>query len=327
MTITKSTGFKAIVCTIIASTHSTRNVCAFSVPMFTDQRSMQRTTPSKTDGVEVELPDFNELFSRIGSVSPLAALALAGKSGNIEIADKEYMSSMKWKTIESKKQKAVHQIEKIDNFQNLGCPILRFRSHLNGPPVGGKFAEFIMSFDERSKWDPQIEQVHEIYPVYDVDAANIAMGFEYGDCTRLGIGYCQTKSNPLVDGREQLILCGIQEMPNKSCVIWGTEMEEWHNQLMPGDERRTRAKSHLFSTTIVPTGPNSFDVEYILQLEIGGKIPNFLTTPVIVETVKSMFNYAKKIYADEDIMAPWVKALEEKKRFMIDERQSLLMPV
>lgn len=237
-------------------------------------------------------------------------------------------SSLKWKKVESNKRKTVHQIEKIDNFQGLGCPIVRFRASLKGPCIGKKFASFIMDLDERKKWDPQIEQVDEIFPIYDVDAANIAMDFQYGDCKRLGIGYCQTKSNPVVDGREQLILCGIQDMPNQSTVIWGTELEEWHDHLFPQDiPRRTRAKSHLFASTLVPTGPDSFDVEYVLQLEVGGNIPGFLTTPILVQTVKGMFNYAEKTFGDEEVMAPWVKQQEEIQDSMIAERQQLLMPL
>jgi hypothetical protein len=238
-------------------------------------------------------------------------------------------SNLKWKRIEANRRKTVHQIDKIDNFQNLGCPIVRFRSTLNTqypPGAGRKFAEFIMDLDQRSKWDPQIEDVSQIYPIYDVDAANIAMDFKYGDCKLLGIGYCQTKSNPLVDGREQLILCGIQELPNKGWIIWGTELEEWHNHLFPQDrERHTRAKSHLFSTTLMPNGSDSFDIEYILQLEVGGNLPNFLTTPVLCETVKSMFNHAKKTFSDDETMAAWVDA-QEKIDNMID-KHGLLMPL
>lgn len=113
-------------------------------------------------------------------------------------------SKHKWSKIEENPRKTVHKIDKIDNFQNLGCPIVRFRSSLQGPCSGNKFASFIMDLEERAKWDPQIEMVDELYPIYDVDAANIAMDFQYGDCQRLGIGYCRTKSNPIVDGREQL---------------------------------------------------------------------------------------------------------------------------
>jgi hypothetical protein len=62
-------------------------------------------------------------------------------------------------------------------------------------------------------------------------------------------------------------------------------------------QRVTRAKSHLFSTTLVPTGESTFDVEYTLQLEIGGKIPSWLTTPIVTDSVKRMFNCAKDVYA------------------------------
>lgn len=301
-------------------------VSAFSVPMFKEQIAMQRTTPSKTDGVEIELPDFDELFGRIQEVSPLANMAIDGERGGFGVADAQYKSNLKWKKIEANNKRLVHKIDKIDNFQGLGCPIVRFRSTIEGPCVGALMAEFVMNVDERAKWDPQIALVDEIFPIYDVDAANIAMDFQYGDCIRLGIGYCQTKSNPLVDAREQLILCGIQELPGNGCVIWGTEMEEWHNNLMPGEKRMTRSKSHLFSVALVPRDDNSFDVEYILQLEVGGVIPNFLTTPVLVETIKSMFKYAKTQFSDDDVLAPYLKTQAEKEDFMINQRQSLLIP-
>jgi len=55
--------------------------------MFTQQKAMQRTTPSKTDGVEIELPDFDELFGRIAEVSPLARLAIEGGDGGLDEAD------------------------------------------------------------------------------------------------------------------------------------------------------------------------------------------------------------------------------------------------
>jgi hypothetical protein len=328
--ITRQTGITLLLSLVMAQTQSPySHVSAFAVsnPMFTKQTTMQKTTPSKTDGVEIELPNFEELFKRIREVSPLASVAIDGDCNGVsgfETADAKYKTNLKWKNVNKNKRNTVFQIDKIDNYQGLGCPIVRFRSTIQGSCVGELFAEFIMNVDERSKWDPQINMVDEIYPIYDVDAANIAMNFQYGDCKRLGIGFCQTKSNPIVDGREQLILCGIQDFPDKSCVIWGTELEEWHNHLMPDIERHTRAKSHLFATTLVPNGPDSFDVEYILQLEVGGKIPSFLTTPILVETVRSMFNHAKKTFADEEIMTPWLER-EINEQLVIDERLSLLM--
>jgi hypothetical protein len=63
-------------------------------------------------------------------------------------------------------------------------------------------------------------------------------------------------------------------------------------------DRVTRAKSHLFSTTLVPTSESSFDVEYVLRLEIGGKIPTWLTIPIVTDSVKRMFKCAKDVYAN-----------------------------
>lgn len=313
---------RALIVLLLTITSRLQDASAFSLPMFQEQITMQRTAPSKTDGVEIELPDFDELFSRIQQVSPLSQVAISGETekGGFSVAE-TYPSDLKWKTIESKKKSLVHKIEKIDDFQGLGCPIVRFKGSLEGPCVGEKFSQFVMDLDERKKWDPQIEEVSEIYPIYDYEAANLAMGVgRYGDCSKLGIGFCQTKSNFVVDGREQLTLCGVQDFPCGSCIIWGTELEEWHNHLFPEDRvPRTRAKSHLFSVTLVPTSPNTFDVEYILQLEVGGKIPSFLTTPILVETVKSMFKYAAKTFKNKEIMAPY---LEEKE---YEVSNSLLM--
>ena len=53
---------------------------AFTVPMFQEQITMQRTAPSKTDGVEIELPDFDEFFRRIQQVSPLSRVAISGET-------------------------------------------------------------------------------------------------------------------------------------------------------------------------------------------------------------------------------------------------------
>lgn len=205
-----------------------------------------------------------------------------------------------WKTVESNKRRVVHQVDRIDNFQELGAPLLRFRSTIQGPHVPEKFANFIMNLDDRSRWDPAIAEVDERYPVYDLDAANMAMGVgRYGDCSKLGVGYCRTKQS-VVSPREQLTLCGIQDFDCGSSLIWGTEMEEWHDHLLPGDKRHTRAKSHLFSVALTPTGTDSFDVEYILQLEIGGSIPKWMTAPIVSESVKNMFNHAKLVYGGKD---------------------------
>lgn len=274
---------------------------AFSTPVFQERTTHRRTAPSQTEGVSIELPNFDELFYRIQQVSPLAKQVLEGGADGGFANIEKNPPDMNWKVLESNKRRTVHQIDKIDNFQNLNCPIVRFRSSLKGPCVGEKFAGFVMNLDERKKWDHSIEDVDEIYPIYDMAHANLAMGMgRYGDCVRMGVGYCQTKANLVATAREQLILCGIQKFECGSTVIWGTEMEEWHNHLLPDGKRLTRAKSHLFTTTLIPTGPDTFDVEYVLQLEIGGKIPTWATTPIVMETVKNMFSHAKGIFEGKD---------------------------
>ena len=69
--------------TMIAVSSFTSDVAyAFSISMFQEKAAMQKRTFTKTEGVEIELPDFQELFSRIQQVSPLARLAIEGvKSG------------------------------------------------------------------------------------------------------------------------------------------------------------------------------------------------------------------------------------------------------
>ena len=205
---------------------------------------------------------------------------------------------MNWKKIENNKRKMVHQIDKIDNFQNLGPPILRWRASMEGPCHGMMFADFIMNAKKRQKWDPQVDNVCELYPINDLDTANIAMGFgKFGDCQKLGVGYTKTKAHPIgISPREQLTLCGIQNFGDGSSLIWGTELADWHNHLLPEGERLTRAKSHLFSVALVPTGENSFDAEYSLQLDFGGNLPHWMTAPIVIESVKGMFGVAQPFF-------------------------------
>jgi hypothetical protein len=277
------------------------SVSSFSSTLFQEKPTLQKTVPSKHDGADIELPDIDELFGRIQQVSPLAEQVISrSQKRGFNAMEKSESPELSWRTIESNKNRVVHSIEKIDNFQGLPAPLLRFRSTLEGPCVGtgGVFANLVMELDQRKRWDSQIEQVYEAYPINDLDSANIAMGFgRYGDCSRLGIGYCQTKANLGIAPREQLTLCGMQEFRDGSSIIWGVEMEEWHDHLMPEGTRFPRAKSHIFSTTLTPTGEeNKFDVEYVLQLEAGGNLPTWLTTPVMVDTVKKLFKTADSCY-------------------------------
>jgi hypothetical protein len=290
---------------------------------------LQTSNPFKSEGLNIDLPDFHKLFEEIQHVSPLAKhviareSALKGTRGLDAINDKE--QSLKWKTIERNPKGAVTQIDRIDRFAGRNAPMLRFRSKVDGPLVGEFFGKFIMDLESRKKWDSQVEQVYEIYPINDLDATNIAMGFgRFGDCSRIGIGYGQTKPG-IVTPREQLFLYGLQDFLDGSCIIWGTELDEDYNHLLPKGKRHTRAKSHLFSATLVPTDEDSFDVEYVLQMDIGGNIPSFLTTPVMIDTVKSLFKAVRTEFAEGTENEELKEFLEEKQRDQLTNRHMLLM--
>ncbi|KAL7537790.1 hypothetical protein ACHAXR_008081, partial [Thalassiosira sp. AJA248-18] len=197
--------------------------------------------------------------------------------------------------------KTVHRIDKADRFQNIKAPLLRFRSSIKGPCIGERFSHFIMDLEERKKWDDQVANVEEMYPIEDFDSVNAMLGDQdkYGTCSYIGVGYTQTKQG-IISPREQLILGGMQEYKNGATILWGTEMEEYHNHLLPEGQRHTRAKSHLFAATLVPTGPDSFDVEYLLQMDVGGGIPHFMTTPALTDAIKKLFDHTKNYFEGGD---------------------------
>jgi START domain len=287
-----------------------------------------------TESLGLELPDFDQLFNKIKDISPLARSVMSGQNpfngelarGFAAITDDSSTSDLKWKRVESKKQNTVHQIDRIDNYNGLSVPLMRFRASLPGPCVGEYFGRFIMDLESRKKWDAQIEHVDELYPIEDLDGANIAMGFgrQYGDLARMGIGYAQTKAAVGITPREQMFSYGLQNFADGSCVIWGQEMDEKHNNLLPHGQRHTRSKSHIFSATLTPTSPESFDVEYLLQLDIGGKIPTWLTTPIMIDTVKNLFKVAKDEFSG---MTGDLHAFlsEKANQCIVTDRHSLLM--
>jgi hypothetical protein len=207
---------------------------------------------------------------------------------------------LKWKSVESNENRLVHRIEKIDNFQGLPAPLLRFRCSLKGPCLGSVFANFFTNKDFRFTWDESLADVYDKYPIDDLDAVNMAMGFgKYGECSEIGVGYCTTKPSFGIDAREQLTMCGLQNFGDGSYIIWATEMESWQDHLLPDDTpRKTRAKSHLFATTLTPTSDDTFDVEYVIQLQIGGRVPNWLTTPVVIDNVKNMFKVVERYFGE-----------------------------
>ena len=182
-----------------------------------------------------------------------------------------------------------------------------------------------MNKEKRQSWDPQIENVANLYPINDLDEANIAMNGKYGDCETLGVGYTKTKAHPIgISPREQLTLCGIQNFADGSSVIWGTELADWHDYLLPAGERDTRCRSHLFSIALVPTGENSFDAEYSLQLDFGGNLPHWMTTSIVIDSVKGMFGKAQPYFIEGEGGELDEIIKEEKKRDQFEDRKSIL---
>lgn len=55
---------------------------AFTNAIFQESVTAQRTAPSKIEGVEIELPNFDELFGRIQQVSPLARVVMQRASND-----------------------------------------------------------------------------------------------------------------------------------------------------------------------------------------------------------------------------------------------------
>ena len=292
---------------------SVKSVAAFS----TVSRSVTKAPVSQRNEfqprTEIELPDFELLFERIQMASPLAKAVMEGNSegGFNAIDDKSHHPELLWKKIEANDRSTVHRIDKMERFQNVKIPLLRFRATINGPCIGEKFSNFIMDLEERKKWDDQIAYQEELYPIDDVGVVDEMHGDvgRFGKCVRVGVGYVRTKQG-ILSPREQLIIGGHQEFKDGSTILWGTEMEEFHNHLLPPGQRHTRAKSHMFAATLAPTGDNSFDVEYLLQMDVGGGIPNFMTTPAIADTVKKLFVHAKD-YFESDQVDQFLKIREE----------------
>lgn len=286
--------------------------------MITDTTTTLKPTstinPFRQEGFgDIELPNFDDMFNKIKQVSPLAKSVIDGSNNNKgfsntnddNISKKSSKSgcgnSLPWKTVEAKTGNIVHEIQKVDmkpSPHQIDVPMIRFRSSMTGPCVGEYFGRYILDLEQRQKWDPQIESVEELHTIKDLDFANIIMGYgKYGDCIRMGIGHAVSKPAYGITSREQMFIYGLQEFDNGSCIIWGSELHEQYDYMMPGAVRHVRAKSHLFTATLVPTGDNTFDVEYLLQLEIGGNIPSWLTTSPIVSTVKVLFDIASNEFS------------------------------
>mmetsp|Transcript_16124 Transcript_16124/g.30392 ORF Transcript_16124/g.30392 Transcript_16124/m.30392 type:complete len:355 (+) Transcript_16124:144-1208(+) len=320
-----------------------RLIAAFGNPKFFTDKYI----PSDKPGVVLKFPNFDALFDEIVKVSPMAKQALTednpGGIKAINAADDVY----RWKVTDSNPKRLVSHIDKIDNFQNKGVPIVRFRSSLRGPTKRRAecFSELISVQHLRQKWDVTCAIVDTIYDAASLDEVKKLQKEKYGEPTLFGIGYVKTKQS-VVSPREQLTLCGCQNFPNGASVVWGMEMEEDQNYLFPKNQlkRMPRSTSHIWAVTFIPTGEETFDVEYVLQLEIGG-FPGWLTGPVLVETIKKTFRFADDyfksgldggdlakrlaLFPDEEVVImsdPGESISETTDAGLLDKEQTLLMP-
>jgi len=329
--------FSVVALFLISSTITITSTRAFAPSVFSAPPSVtqlkQQSNPFHMEGVHIDPPDFDAIFSRIQEVSPLAQSVIEGRNGGRgldAVSGDKNGEALNWKTVESNKKGTVREIQRVDNYNGVsGAPMLRFRASMTGPCLGEFFGRYIMDLTERKKWDAQIHDVKDIHQIDNLDAANAAMGMgQYGECSRLGIGYGQTKAALGITPREQMFTYGLQNFKDGSSLIWGTEMDPKHDALLPPGPRHTRAKSHLFAATLTPTGAQSFDIEYVLQLEIGGGIPQFLTTPVMIKTVKTLFDVAAVDFAAFADVGGKIRAFLEEKFAEEDERfVGLLVPV
>ena len=300
--------------------------------------------PADQPGVMLKVPNFDAIFGEICAVSPLAKQALTmDQPGGIQSIDKSD-DVYKWKVTESSPHRLVSHIDKIDNFQQKGVPLLRVRSKLHGPRTKRAecFSELISRAVLRHKWDITNDLVDTIYSAANLTDVQQYIGEAYGELSLFGIGYVKTKQS-VVSPREQLTLCAVHNFPSGASIIWGVELEEDQNHLFPADQpiRKPRSTSHLFSTTLIPTGEDSFDVEYVLQLEVGG-FPGWLTGPVVIETVKKMFRFADgyfrsgldggelaqrlQLLADDANVTTPEETSESKEATVLDREMTLLMP-
>ena len=68
-----------VACAVTAAIFAPTSVDGFSSPVFQEVHTLRKYEPSKTEGVEIELPNFDELFGRIREVSPLANNIISGQ--------------------------------------------------------------------------------------------------------------------------------------------------------------------------------------------------------------------------------------------------------
>ena len=313
-------------------------IAAFGNPKYYSDKFVR----ADRDGAQLKVPKFDVFFDELQKVSPLVKQALHEENpGGIAAID-DAADVYTWKHMEHHPNRLISQVDKIDNFQDHGVPLIRVRSSLRGPSKqkGIYFSELISTTELRQKWDATNKIVETIYNAADLDDIKKFQGDEYGEPVMFGVGYVKTKQS-VVSPREQMTLCGVQNFPSGASIVWGVELEEDQDHLFPKDQpkRMPRSTSHLFAMTLIPTGEETYDVEYVLQLDVGG-LPGWLLGPVVTETVKKMFRFAEKYcesgFEEGGELAKRLATLPDDKEeesspqsdqtCVLDEKRALLMP-
>lgn len=270
------------------------SAAAFGSPKYYSDTFVRGDKP----GTLLKVPNFDALFDELEKCSPLVKQALHDeKPQGIKAVD-DSADFYKWKNTERHPGKLISQVDKIDNFQNNKVPLIRVRSSLRGPSKkrGECFSELISTPELRHKWDATNNIVDTVHSAENLQDIKQLQGDKYGEPSMFGVGYVKTKQS-VVSPREQLTLCGVQNFDSGASIIWGVELEEDQNHLFPKDQpkRMPRSTSHIFSTTLIPTGEDTFDAEYVLQLDVNG-CPGWLLGPIVTETVKKMFRFAETYF-------------------------------
>ena len=269
------------------------------------------------------------MFGRISKISPLAKRLLTKGFGQDNlppsVCDPTSVDDPEWRTVQKPTERNRYvTVQKLVGFGDdesmKQIPLWRLRTTVQGKSVIPRFPSLVTDFDVREVWDDTVGSVEEIIPL-DLAQADATYGgippnskYNGGLSTKCGIGRCVTKPalGGLVSAREQMTICGVQEFGEKQgskqgSIVWAFECDDrYHGGLWPeGSERETRAKTGIFSVAMLrlpeseDVAPNTFAVEYTLQLSIGGKLPPFAigaVNAVVLSAVKTMFKYAKSQY-------------------------------
>ena len=250
--------------------HSNSHLSAYESPFLTPTSS----TPSPS------------AFKMLNALSPFSSHALSPLK-DVNFFLKTPYSSSGWKTLEgtpnpprptSATRGRAYSVETLPGYVPTS-QLLRFRARMSGFVDALKFSSLLTTSEHRKRWDATVD---DVYKVSDFDFVPPLPGV-VAEC---GVGYCRTRKAlaGLVSPREQLTLCGVQEGVG-GAVIWAFELPGGYTDgagLWPTEGRLTRASTDIFCASLIQR-EGCFEVEYLLSLDVGGGVPRWATTPVIVQ--------------------------------------------